>query len=231
MEYIYDEEQRPPSMSKRKAQSAAFLQKNPDYAPILTSKKNLATSAIGKHWCWLVHQFVESPHLLEEGRRIVRAGEIVDHADLGKSFRVTVLSPDKQIYTVEMQCEASSAKKKKMIIDNLRKNTRELRMLLMGKLSTSIEWVVAKQSEILPNETSLEMQCNCIDYAPMCAHKVGALYAYGVYLDSHPLSLFELQDLSRTEMMESLPASHGAQSFDAAKIERDFSIELFSIEE
>jgi uncharacterized Zn finger protein len=216
-------------MNQRKKRAKDYLSQNSDLSPIATNRKNLAVSATGKHWCWLVHLIVENPYALEEGRRIVRSGEIVDFAfDVDHFvFRCTVLYGEASCYTVEMSCCDISDEHRDFVFSELKKHSHDLNSMLQGSQDDELNWMFDAGKGVLPPVENIKLDCDCTHYD--CAHKAAALYAFGVRLDQNPIAVFEIQKISRSTILDLLTCLDSSAD-DAEALSQRFGFDLLDID-
>ena len=150
----------------------------------------------GKSWLNSLDK-IDFDNRLPRGRRYANNGS-VKNIDLKKNVVTARVQGSRPApYTVKIEIPVFNLTEKKLLLEEVIKNTQVHAALLNRELSPDIEKIAAKQKiKIFPVKWSdLEMTCSCPDWAVPCKHIAAVIYQLAETIDRDPWLLFRLKGI------------------------------------
>ncbi|HIG29155.1 MAG TPA: hypothetical protein EYQ50_15755 [Verrucomicrobiales bacterium] len=190
-------------------------------SPITIEGRTIARTFWGKSWCELLEAFSDFSNRLPRGRSYVRNGMVVDLQIRKGSVKAKVMGTD--LYDIEVKIKPLPNATWKRIKATCSGQITSVMDLLQGKLSDRVMAIITERdSGLFPKPGEISLDCSCPDWAVMCKHVAGALYAVGAKLDHEPELLFKLRAVDHSELIESaLDTSELVKKDDSSS---DFSV-------
>jgi uncharacterized Zn finger protein len=192
------------SVAKKRRQAeakiAALRKKGRSLAPVKIEGRKIATTFWGQSWCANLERYSDYASRLPRGRSYVRNGLVIDlQITRGK---VTAMVSGSDLYDVKIAIAPVAAKRWKGICRDCAGTIDSLVELLQGRLAKAVMDRVCRAGDgLFPQPSEIELSCSCPDWALMCKHVAGALYAIGARLDTEPRLLFELRGVDESELV------------------------------
>ncbi len=224
----------PVAKRRAEAQKAATKAKKADkgYDPVTVSGSTIAKTFWGKAWCSNLEAYSDYDNRLPRGRGYLRNGSVVDlKIEPGKVLAKVMGS---RLYTVEIDVDAVSAQRWKVLSKDSTGSIDSLVALLQGTFSKSMMQRLCQPSTgLFPSPKQIRFTCSCPDWATMCKHVAAVFYGVGARLDTQPELLFTLRRVEASELVRQAaeaPLNLGQRPTKARVIEDAALSELFGIE-
>ena len=192
------------SVAKRRQRAAKKLsslrKRGMDVQPVEIDGRKIAKTFWGEAWCDHLESFSDYANRLPRGRTYVRNGSVC-HLCIGKG-NVEARVAGSELYAVDVQVEALSPAKWRVIKQQSAGKIGSLLELLQGKLSDEVMRIVTDQKAgLFPLTKEISFRCDCPDWAGMCKHVAAVLYGVGARLDVSPDLLFTLRGADYEELI------------------------------
>jgi uncharacterized Zn finger protein len=198
---------------RAEAKIAALRKKGRSLAPVKIEGRKIATTFWGQSWCTNLERYSDFASRLPRGRSYVRNGLVID-LQIAKG-KVTAMVSGSDLYDVKITIAPVTAKQWKNICRECSGTIDSLVELLQGRLAKGVMDRVCREGDgLFPQPSEIKLSCSCPDWADMCKHVAGTLYAIGARLDSEPRLLFELRGVDESELVAG--ADQGPGRLDSA---------------
>ena len=157
-----------------------------------------------KRWISVLESFGWS-NRLQRGRTYARKGQVVDiDIDKGK-IKSHVQGSRPKPYKVEIKMVEISDKDWEKVADAMAEQAIFAAKLLAGEMPEDIEEAFkTARVNLFPDESDIETDCSCPDWANPCKHIAAVYYLLGERFDEDPFLIFLLRGHSKDEMMDML---------------------------
>jgi len=168
--------------------------------PIDIAGRKIAQSFWGMAWCEHLESLSDYDNRLPRGRTLARNGSVC-HLEIQKG-EVDAMVSGSDVYNVKISIAPLGKKRWKDIRDSCAGQITSMLDLLKGKLSDGVMTVVTDpKAGMFPKGSSINLSCNCPDWAGMCKHLAAVLYGVGARLDHSPELLFLLRGVDHNELV------------------------------
>ena len=222
---------------KAKKHAAALKRKGKTLEPVTaaTPRGKIALSFWGQAWCRHLESYSDYSNRLPRGRSYLRNGSVLHLAvDTG---RIDAMVMGSRCYIQIIRIDPLPAKRWAAIKQRCQGKVGSLVELLQGKLSDEVMAIVTDRTEgLFPEPKSIQLDCNCPDWAGLCKHLAAILYGLGARLDSAPELLFKLRGVDHEELIAPdpsalvVPSASRRRTLDASALSEVFDIELEEVE-
>jgi len=157
-----------------------------------------------KRWISVLESFGWS-NRLQRGRSYARKGQVID-MEMGKGEVLShVQGSRRKPYKVTIQIDQILDKEWEKVSDAMAEQAIFAAKLLAGDMPEDIEDAFeAAGMSLFPQESDLDTDCSCPDWANPCKHIAAVYYLLGERFDEDPFLIFLLRGRSKEELMELL---------------------------
>lgn len=174
-----------------------------------------------KRWISVLESFGWS-NRLQRGRTYARKGQVVDiDIDKGK-VKSHVQGSQSKPYKVEIEMVEILDKDWEKAADAMSEQAIFAAKLLAGEMPEDIEEAFkSAKVNLFPDESDIETDCSCPDFANPCKHIAAVYYLLGERFDEDPFLIFLLRGRSKDELMKMLRKRRTESSQPSEKAAQD----------
>jgi uncharacterized Zn finger protein len=202
-----------------KAESARkkLQKKNPNIRPVIVQGRGIAHRWWGKAWCQNLERFAEyAPHI-DEGRRHVRYGSVLDLQIGPGQITALVQGSREKPYKVQIHIDRLVSGDWRLLRQACEGRIDSLQALLDGDLPKAVgERFIRQGQGLFPLPEEIHFECTCPEGNGMCKHVMAVLYGVGARLDEAPELLFVLRRVNGQDLVEPAAAEADPDPSDAA---------------
>ncbi len=165
------------------------------YDPVIPkgNSRNICVSWWGQAWCSNMERYADYASRLGRGKRYISSGTILDLKISQGTVNAKVQGSRSTPYSVSIQIDPLSEKKRKAITAQCSREIRSLEDLICGRFPDSLKNLFLERNGLFPGPGEIHMNCSCPDWAVMCKHVAAVMYGIGVRLDDNPFYFFSLR--------------------------------------
>ncbi len=162
--------------------------------------RKLSTSPWGRKWNHNLQNFEFYQGRLAMGRKICRLEGLFNLTLRENELEAFVVTLEGS-YECNLQFQPLDPEQVEILQQVCLQELSNLSDLLTGKISDDLMNKIVATPHLLPEPQQIKVICNCLDYADLCEHAAGILYAFGQHLDDHPEDFFKLRGLDLSQMI------------------------------
>ena len=218
------------ALKEAKAESARkkLQKKNPNIRPVVLEGRGIAHRWWGKAWCQNLERHAEyAPHI-DQGRRYVRYGTVLDLQIAAGQITALVQGSREKPYKVQIHIDRMAPGDWRSLCQACEGRIDSLQALLTGDVPKFVGELFMHQGQgPLPLPEEIHFECTCPEGDGLCKHVMAVLYGVGARLDEAPEQIFLLRQVKAEELIgpaarEDLsPADAPAQAPATAKAAGD----------
>jgi uncharacterized Zn finger protein len=212
--------------AKAEAARKKLQKKNPNIRPVMLKGRVIAQNWWGKAWCQNLERYAEYAPLIEEGRRRVRSGTVLDLQITAGQVTALVQGSREKPYKTQIHIDRIAPADWRTLRQACQRRIDSVQALLDGAFPKTVADLFTRQGQgLFPLPEEIHFECTCPEGRAMCKHVMAVLYGVGARLDEAPEELFVLRRVHGEDLVEPAapatdpdPSDEMAEASAAAKV-------------